>query len=296
MSHMSHTSHTSHMSPKRPTVLEILKQLPRSNCRECRLPTCMAFANQVAQGQRKPGDCPYLDPTTLGLEELGSAAPPGTTDQEEALLELRARIGHVDLAAVADALGGRLDATELVIPCLGRDFFVDNRGRLRSECHANFWVLIPLLDYVIHAAEPPSPGARREPLGEWIKYDELGQGLSGSDYFSKTCESALCRLADEHGDLFGDMLDLFSAEHVDHGFDADLSVVLRPLPKVPLLLCYWKPDPPFESKLSIYFDRVTPAHLSGEATTILVMGIVEMLKRIVTRHTFGTDSSGIGTP
>ncbi len=283
------------MSRSRPNVLEILKLLPRNNCRECRLPTCMAFANQVAQGLRKPGDCPYLDLSVLNLEDLGPSASLAPTEKEEVLLELRERIQHVDLAAVADAVDGRLDDTSLVIRCLGRNFFIDNQSQLRSECHANFWVLIPLLDYVIHAAEPPSPTVDREPQGNWIKYDELGQGLSGSDYFSKTCESALCRLVDEHPDLFADLLDLFAAEHVDHGFDADLSVVLRPLPKVWLLVCHWKADPPFDSKLSVYFDRVTPSHLSGEATTILVMGIVEMLKRIVTRHTFGTGSSGPGT-
>jgi Domain of unknown function (DUF3786)/Putative Fe-S cluster len=284
------------MSRTRPTVLEILRHLPRNNCRECRLPSCMAFANQVAQGLRKPGDCPYLDRALPGLADLGPIASAGSNENEERLLELRERIQHVDLAAVADRVGGRLDATSLVIQCLGRDFTIDNQSELRSQCHANFWVLIPLLDYVIHAAEPPPPGVGREPRGEWIKYDELGQGLSGSDYFSKTCESALCRLVDVHPDLFADLLDLFAAEHVDHGFDADLSVVLRPLPKVPLLVCHWKADPPFDSKLSIYFDRVTPSHLSGEATTILVMGIVEMLKRIVTRHTFATGSSGSVTP
>lgn len=277
------------MSPTRPSVLEILRLLPRSNCRECRLPTCMAFANQVAQGLREPGDCPYLDLSALDLGELGPAATPAGTDQEEILLELRDRIGQVDLAAVADAAGARLDGDSLVVSCLGRDFLIDNRGNLRSACHANFWVLIPLLDYVIRAASL-GPGVASEPRGPWIKYDELGGGMSQSDFFSKSCEGALCLLHDEHPDLFPDLMDLFAAEHVDQGFDADLSVVLHPLPKVPLLVCYWEADPPFASKLSIYFDASTPARLSIEATIILIMGIVEMLKRIVTRHSFGTGS------
>lgn len=277
------------MSHTRLNVMEILKQLPRNNCRECRLPTCLAFANQVAQGLRQPSDCPYLDPAALDLERLQPAAPPTGTDEEEVLLELRERIGGVDLAAVAPAVGGRMQGDELVVSCLGRDFLIDARGSLRSACHANFWVLIPLLDYVLHAAEPP-PGVSREATSDWIKYDELGQGLSQSNFFSVSCEGALCRLVEDHPTLFPDLLDLFAAEHVDHGFDADLSVVLRPLPRVPLLLCHWKADGPFDAKLSLYFDRCTPAHLSLETTVILVMGIVEMLKRIVTRHTFQTGS------
>lgn len=278
------------MSAPRPTALEILKLLPRNNCRQCRLPTCLAFATQVAQGLAQPTDCPYLDPSTPQLEALDATLSAEGTDHEELLLELRDDIRRVDLPAVADTVGGRMEGDELVIPCLGRDFRVDSRGGLRSQCHANFWVLIPLLDTVIHAGATPAPGVSRAPSGVWVKYDQLGQGLSRSDFFSTACEGALCRLMDEHPDLFPDLLDLFSAEHTDQGFDADLSVRLRPLPKVPLLICHWKADGPFESKLSIYFDRATPAHLSLEATLLLVMGIVEMLKRLVTRHTFQTGS------
>ena len=44
----------------KPKVLEILKLLPRTNCRECRQPTCMVFATLVAQGVKRPEDCPPL--------------------------------------------------------------------------------------------------------------------------------------------------------------------------------------------------------------------------------------------
>ena len=46
-------------SPK-PKVLEILKLLPQTNCRECSQPTCMVFATLVAQGVKGPEDCPPL--------------------------------------------------------------------------------------------------------------------------------------------------------------------------------------------------------------------------------------------
>jgi ArsR family metal-binding transcriptional regulator len=45
---------------KRPKVLEILKLLPKTNCRECGQPTCMVFATQVAEGGRGAEDCPSL--------------------------------------------------------------------------------------------------------------------------------------------------------------------------------------------------------------------------------------------
>lgn len=47
-------------SPK-PKVIEILKLLPKTNCKECGLPTCMVYATRVAEGVKEPDDCPPLD-------------------------------------------------------------------------------------------------------------------------------------------------------------------------------------------------------------------------------------------
>ena len=45
----------------RPRVLEILKLLPKSNCRRCGEPTCMVFAVGVGQGGKTFEQCPELD-------------------------------------------------------------------------------------------------------------------------------------------------------------------------------------------------------------------------------------------
>ena len=47
-------------APK-PKVFEILKLLPKTNCRECGYPTCTVFAANVAEGAKGVEDCPALD-------------------------------------------------------------------------------------------------------------------------------------------------------------------------------------------------------------------------------------------
>ena len=47
----------------RPQVIQILKCLPKTNCRECGEPTCMVFATRVAEGVKDSDDCPALTPT-----------------------------------------------------------------------------------------------------------------------------------------------------------------------------------------------------------------------------------------
>jgi ArsR family metal-binding transcriptional regulator len=44
----------------KPKLIEILKRLPKTNCKKCGRPTCMAFAAQVMEGGRYIKDCPEL--------------------------------------------------------------------------------------------------------------------------------------------------------------------------------------------------------------------------------------------
>ncbi len=44
----------------KPKLIEILKLLPKTNCKKCGQPTCMAFAAQVMEGGRGPEHCPEL--------------------------------------------------------------------------------------------------------------------------------------------------------------------------------------------------------------------------------------------
>lgn len=46
-------------APK-PQVFEILKLLPRTNCRQCGEPTCMVFAARAAEGVKGAIDCPPI--------------------------------------------------------------------------------------------------------------------------------------------------------------------------------------------------------------------------------------------
>ncbi|MBU2548049.1 MAG: Fe-S cluster protein [Proteobacteria bacterium] len=45
----------------RPKLFEILKRLPRTNCRACGQPTCTVFAALAAEGVKGSEDCPPLD-------------------------------------------------------------------------------------------------------------------------------------------------------------------------------------------------------------------------------------------
>jgi acetyl-CoA decarbonylase/synthase complex subunit gamma len=57
------------------TGMEIYKNLPKSNCKDCGFPTCLAFAMQVAAKQKALTDCPHLsDEAKAAFSE--AAEPP----------------------------------------------------------------------------------------------------------------------------------------------------------------------------------------------------------------------------
>ena len=42
------------------TGIEIFKLLPKTNCKECGVPTCLAFAMSLAAGKAELSACPYV--------------------------------------------------------------------------------------------------------------------------------------------------------------------------------------------------------------------------------------------
>ena len=57
------------------TGIDIYKQLPKENCKECGLPTCLAFAMKVAGGQAGLDECPRLTDEARGTLSEASAPP-----------------------------------------------------------------------------------------------------------------------------------------------------------------------------------------------------------------------------
>ena len=58
----------------RPKLIEILKLLPKTNCKECGFPTCMVFATLVVEGGKDASDCPAL--SDENREKLNSYIEP----------------------------------------------------------------------------------------------------------------------------------------------------------------------------------------------------------------------------
>ncbi len=57
------------------TGIEIYKLLPQTNCGDCGVPTCLAFAMKLAAGQADLSKCPHVSAESKAKLESASAPP-----------------------------------------------------------------------------------------------------------------------------------------------------------------------------------------------------------------------------
>jgi hypothetical protein len=266
--------------PQPQNAMEIFQLLDKSNCRECGEKTCLAFAGAVFTGRAKLDRCPKLDKETLA-HFSGESGNRNAVEQEgvEALQGLQAKIAHLDLAAAAERIGADFSGDRLTLKVLGKTFSVDAGGKLYADIHINPWVAVPFFSYVLNSKGLPASGS-------WASFRELKDGKERYPLFQKRCEAPLKKVADTYTDLFDDLVHIFSGRQVDEQFESDISVVLHPLPRIPMMICYWKPEDGLESSLNLFFDQTANDNLDIGSVFSLGVGMAQMFEKLALRHGF----------
>ena len=139
------------------TGLQIFKLLPKTNCKKCGKPTCLAFAMSLAQKKANLDECPDAsEETRASLAE--ASAPPikavqfGTGDNQVKVRGYRVEIGEVESAlrrvegiteAVVVARSDAVGATQLIGYYSGQGAEPPSAADIRAEMSAQ------LPDYMI---------------------------------------------------------------------------------------------------------------------------------------------------
>ena len=264
--------------PQLTNPVEIMKVLNKSNCRECNEPTCLAFAAAVFKGNKLLTECPHLENDVI--ERFRGKTDKRRSieqDEEESMEQLKREVTKIDLSSAAQRLGAEFSDNKLTIKICGKNFVVDSKGHLSSEIHINPWIAIPILSYILNCKGAPVSG-------KWVPLRELGSGKDWYRLFGQRCEKPLKKIADTYTDLFHDMLHIFNGKKVENHYQSDISLILHPLPLLPILICYWEPEDGLESSLNLFFDSTAEENLNIESIYALGTGIVRMFEKIAMTH------------
>lgn len=262
------------------TPLDIYRHLNKSNCRDCGLPTCMAFAASVLNGAKPIEACPHLDPATAAELAPKAARRLEKEGFQASINALREEFTRLDLREVAQRLGATYTDGLLTLRCLSKDFVISPQGYLESECHVNPWMETLLLSYCTSSATGILSA-------RWVPFAQLSGGATTAPYFARRCENPLKAIADSHTGIFLDLLRLFGGEPME-GFSADHATRLAPLPMMPIILLYTpaeaEEEAAGESTLRVLFEATATDYLGAEVITYMGRGIVEMFQKIISKH------------
>jgi hypothetical protein len=261
-------------------AMEIFKHLDKSNCRKCGEKTCLAFAGAVYQARKKINQCPHLEMEIIKKYSSNKLGNNSSIDLmgSKFIHDLKQSLPSVDFMETSDRCGGKYDGKTLTVKVLGKDFGVRTDGTFSTDIHVNTWITGPVLDYLIL-------GKGKDPSGEWISFREI----KGSDdlqysFFKRRCEEGMKKIADYYTDLFDDLVHIFGGNRVEKQFLANISVVLFPLPKVPLMICYMESEDGMPSTLNLYFDQSIDANLGIDSVLTLCAGFSMMIEKLTEKH------------
>ncbi|MCG8617731.1 MAG: DUF3786 domain-containing protein [Desulfobacterales bacterium] len=264
--------------PEFKNAMEVFKLLDKSNCRKCNETTCLAFASKVFLGRKSLDQCPVLSPEVQARYQGHSpTALPGENELKRVMAELTERLADCDLEDAARRTGGTYRDGWLTLRILGKPFSLNRDGQFRTDLHVNPWIAIPVLWYVLD-----SEGQALS--GEWVPYRELKGARERHALFVRRGEEPLKQIAQNYPGLFEDLVDMFSGQSLPPQYEADLSLVLYPLPLVPMMICYWRPDDGMDSELTLFFDRSTDRNGGSSMVFNLATGLVQMFGKFALTH------------
>lgn len=261
-------------------AMEIFSLLDKSNCKLCGEKTCLAFAGAVHTGKRHITECPHLDKkVTVLFEDVGGEQKRSRLEEDQYIRLLKEKVQQLDFKEVAARIGGEATEDKLILNVMGKPFTIDSACRFQTDVHIISWVVIPILEYVCYCKG-------KSPQENWISFREIPGGREKYGLFKKRGEDVLKSLADQFPDFFNDIIHMFDGKNVARQFEADISVVLHPLPLVPIMLCYWKPEDGMESSLNIFFDKTVHDNLGVESAFFLGSGLAQMVEKLALHHGF----------
>jgi acetyl-CoA decarbonylase/synthase complex subunit gamma len=146
------------------TGIQIFKLLPKTNCGECGVPTCMAFAMKLAAKNADLAACPYV--SEEAKKTVGAASKPpirlvkiGPPEAEVAVgnetVVFRHEKTFVHPTALAIGCGDNLSPTEL------DHFTAQARGYLLERVGEQLRIELVLVDNVTGEAQPFADAAKR---------------------------------------------------------------------------------------------------------------------------------------
>ncbi len=263
------------------SVIHLYKEaLPKTNCGDCGVPTCLAFASKVILDKAPVSGCPHV-PADQAAEiqrriDAQQSRGEGTVPDmaADAMQWARERATSMRLQDLPARIGGTLERRApgqavVRLPYFDTEVLVCGDPMERVERadgrELNRWEQVLLFNHL-------AQGGHREPTGTWIGLGELPSSTSKVVSLRDEVERPLATTFDGRiDDLRARATALGGRDAGDDLPSADVALVFCPLPRIPVALLFWDGDADegFEARVKLLFDATVNEHLDIESIVFL---------------------------
>jgi hypothetical protein len=259
--------------------------LPRTNCKDCGHPTCLAFAGMVVSEKLPLANCPHIaaDLLSRSQEELDEQYAAGKWLKRDmaadALQWARQRSASMDFADLAARLGGALetdgDQQLLQLPYFNTVVTVSKEKINGADGNPlGRWEQVFIYNHL-------AQGGSREPTGRWKGLVEFPNTVSKIKTMREKIEGPLVqRFTARTAELLAAAAAMGATREEPGVSSADLALLFRPLPKIPVMLVFWDAEAAdgFAAKAKLLFDETVTEHLDIESILFLSERLMQLLK------------------
>jgi len=260
------------------------KLLPKTNCRVCGFPTCLAFASMVVSEGLALNNCPYIAPEKLenAQQELDEQRRTGKWTRRDpaadALEWARTRAASMQISDLPHRIGGslvKIDGEDaLALPYFGNTLII-RAGQIskRNGDSLNRWEQVFIYNHI-------AQGGSREPTGNWKGLVELPNTVSKVKSMQSHVEKPLIERFRGKGDQLIQAGQAIGGQAVDNKISgADAALLFKPLPRIPIMLLFWDGDSRegYDAEIKLLFDETIGEHLDIESIVFLSERIKQLL-------------------
>ena len=149
-----------------------------------------------------------------------------------------------------------------ILPYLNRKYYVHRlSGEVKPLTGADVSIhhRVLFLHYLCHANGTPL-------TGEWITFKELPGGQIYIEPYQKRTIKPLLKYFGQRIEKFMELASSLGGEKASFG---DASIIMRPLPRVPLGFIFWEGDEEFPPRANIIYDAAAKNYLPTEDYALL---------------------------
>ena len=187
------------------------------------------------------------------------------------------QIAELDFSSIKDTLGIEFRGQEAIIPFLGEDYIVSNKG-IADEFgnRPNYMVCVILSKYLLLCPDAPIVNKEWTALKDFRKLSQF----TNLNVFTTDTERPIVKRFSGRLDALSDASQKLGGKPCDMGLSYDFAMEFKVLPKIEMMLLFNDRDDEFPATCSVLFQRQAEHYLDPESLIMTGMAFTQRLKKL----------------